>query len=302
MSFRVVGIGELLWDVLPSGRKLGGAPANFTYHAHALGADARPVSRVGNDPEGREALAQLERLGLPTDCIEIDPALPTGTVTVQLERDGQPHYTIHENVAWDALQGEAAAQAAIAKADAICFGTLAQRSERSRRAIRWLVSLTPPASLRVLDVNLRAPYIFQEVILDSLKLANVLKLNEGELPVIAELLGISADPREIIQTVTKQFGLKCVAFTRGAQGSLLFANGEWSELPSPPTQVVDTIGAGDSFTAALVLGLLDKWPLKEVHRRATALAAYVCSQAGATPPLLEALKEPFRRTPTNSTC
>jgi fructokinase len=302
VSFRVVGIGELLWDVLPTERKLGGAPANFTCHAHALGADARLISRVGDDADGRAALAQLKELRLPTDCIQVDPALRTGTVTVQLERDGQPHYTIHENVAWDALSDDAPARAAISHADAVCFGTLAQRSEHSRQTIRSLLSLAPSSALRILDVNLRAPYVFRDIIIDSLNLANVLKLNETELPLIAQILEISPEPREMIPALADRFPLRCVAYTRGALGSLLFADGEWSELRSSPTEVVDTVGAGDSFTAAMTLGLLAEWPLRDVHARASELAAFVCSRTGATPPLPDRLKVPFLRTPGNSAC
>jgi fructokinase len=302
VSFRIVGIGELLWDLLPTGRKLGGAPANFSYHAHALGADAHLISRVGHDSDGRTAFAQLESLGLSTDCIQIDPALPTGTVTVQLERDGQPRYTIHENVAWDALAADTPARAAISDAQAVCFGTLAQRCECARQTIRVLLSLAPSSALRILDVNLRAPYLSRDVIIDSLRLANVLKLNETELPLIGQFLEISGEPGEIIPILAERFALSCVAYTRGASGSVLFAKGQWSELPSPPTQVVDTVGAGDSFTAAMALGLLAKWPLREIHARSTELAAFVCSQAGATPPLPERMKVPFLRTPANSPC
>jgi fructokinase len=302
VSFRVVGIGELLWDLLPTGRKLGGAPANFTYHAHVLGADACLISRVGNDSDGDGALAELKRLGLATDCVQVDSSLRTGIVTVQLEGDGQPQYTIHENVAWDALAGDAPARAAISHADAVCFGTLAQRSERSRETIRSLLSLAPSSALRILDVNLRAPYIFRDVINDSLNLANVLKLNEIELPLIARFFQVPDEPRETIRALADRFALRSVAYTRGARGSILFAEGEWSELPSPPTEVVDTVGAGDSFTAAMTLGLLAKWPLRDIHTRASELAAFVCSQPGATPPLPDRLKVPFLRTPGNSAC
>lgn len=294
MNVRVVGIGELLWDLLPSGRKLGGAPGNFTYHAHALGAEAKLISRVGNDEPGREALAQLGRLGVPTDCIEIDPVLPTGTVGVELSEGGQPHYKIHEGAAWDAIAGEAAGRAAAARAQVICFGSLAQRTRRSRETIQSLVKNAPRSALRIFDVNLRPPFVSEEVIRESLALANVLKLNETELPQLATMLGAGGDERGQISELARRYNLICVAFTRGGKGSLLFAGGRWSDLRSIPTTVADTIGAGDSFTAAMALGLLAGWPLDEVNRRASELAAYVCSQAGATPAVPEALRGPFR--------
>src|SRR5258706_11701834 len=168
MKFKFVGIGELLWDLLPGGRQMGGAPANFAYHARALGAEATVISRVGDDDLGRELLRRLEELGLPSDCVEVDRSFPTGTVTVEIARDGQPQFTIHEGVAWDHLPGEPAARLAVSKADAVCFGTLAQRLEPSRSTIRALVAAAPAAALRILDVNLRQQYYSREIIEESL--------------------------------------------------------------------------------------------------------------------------------------
>ncbi len=293
MSRKVVGLGELLWDMLPGGRQLGGAPANFAYHAGALGAEARVISRVGRDAGGRELVARLVQLGIGTACIEEDPVAPTSTVTVSLGADGQPAYTIHENVAWDALAGEAAARQAVAAADAVYFGTLAQRSETSCRTLRTLLGLVPKTSLRIFDVNLRQHYHSRTIIEESLALADVLKLNETELPQLAELFHLSGDERAQVDALARRFALRVVAYTRGGRGSLLRAAGEWSEHAGLPTIVADTVGAGDSFTAALALGLLAGWPLDMVNERATALAAYVCSQPGATPPLPERLRAPF---------
>ena len=293
MSRKVIGLGELLWDMLPGGRQLGGAPANFAYHAGALGAEACVISRVGRDADGRGLVARLAQLGIGTACIEEDPVAPTSTVTVSLGADGQPAYTIHENVAWDALVGEAAARQAVATADAVYFGTLAQRSETSRRTIRTLLGLVPPASLRIFDVNLRQHYYSHAIIEESLALADVLKLNETELPQLAEMFHLSGDERAQVDALARRFALRVVAYTRGGRGSLLRASGEWSEHAGLPTIVADTVGAGDSFTAALALGLLAGWPLDMVNERATALAAYVCSQPGATPPLPEPLRAPF---------
>ena len=293
MSFQLVGIGEVLWDLLPGGRQLGGAPANFTYHARALGADARLISRVGEDDLGREALERLTRLGVPTDCIEVDPKLPTGTVGVEVAADGQPKFTIHENVAWDAIRGQSTGRLAVAAADAICFGTLAQRSEPSRSTIISLVAAAPPHALRIFDVNLRQDYFSSRLINESLAFADVLKLNETELPQLAAMFDLTGDERSQIRQLAERNLLRVVAYTRGGRGSLLFSEGSWSEHPGFPTEVADTIGAGDSFTAAMTLGLLAGWPLDEIHQRASEVAAYVCSQPGATPVLPEHLRAPF---------
>lgn len=291
MSFRIVGIGEVLWDLLPGGRQLGGAPANFTYHATARGADTRLVSRVGRDALGHETLERLTQLGVSTECVEVDDQLPTGSVGVTVNADGQPHYEIFENVAWDAIRGEAAAQRAVAGADAVCFGSLAQRNAVSRASIQALVSAAPATALRIFDINLRQHYHSREVIEHSLALANVLKVNDAELPRLAEWLALTGDVRAQIQQLASRFSLRAVALTRGGDGSLLFADGRWSEHPGVATTIADTIGAGDSFTAAMTLGLLKGWELDRINDHANRLAAFVCSQAGATP----SLPESFRR-------
>ena len=293
MSYKVIGIGEVLWDLLPAGRQLGGAPANFAYHARALGADARIVSRVGNDANGRDILEQLRNLGVPTVCIELDAVLPTGTVSVELAADGQPKYHIRENVAWDAIAAESASQAAAAQADAVCFGTLAQRSETSRKSIRTRVKLTPPTALRILDVNLRQNYFSKQLIEESLAVVNVLKVNDAELPQLAKMFNLGEDVHEQIAELANRYQLRLVACTRGGDGSLLFSDGRWSDHPGAVTKVVDTIGAGDSFTAAMTLGFLAGWDLDSINRRANQIGAYVCSCAGATPPLPKELREPF---------
>lgn len=294
MSFHLVGLGEVLWDLLPTGRLLGGAPANFAYHAAALGARAVIVSRVGDDQAGRELLQRLTDLGLSIETIEVDSEAPTGTVTVDLGCDGQPRYTIHENVAWDRLAGEPAGRRAVAAADAVCFGTLAQRSKTSRRTIASLVRSTRPEALRILDVNLRQHYYTRDLLAESLGLANVLKVNEAELPRLAELFDLPGDERGRIAELARRFNLRLVAHTRGDRGSQLHAGGQWSEHPGIPTTVADTIGAGDSFTAALALGTLLGWPLDVVHARAGEVAAYVCSRPGGTPELPDRLRAPFR--------
>jgi fructokinase len=287
MSFKIVGIGEILWDLLPSGRQMGGAPANFAYHARALGADARVVSRVGDDDLGREIIQRLETLEVPTYCVFVDRVKPTGTVTVRLADDGQPQFTIHEDVAWDNIQADSAALLATAGADAICFGSLAQRCEPSRSNIRAMINGAPKGALRVFDINLRRPFYSSELIEQSLAMANVLKLNDTELPVVAGFLHLTGSPEEQVAQLAKRFELRLVAYTRGARGSLLFGGGRSSDHAGLSQQITvkDTVGAGDAFTAAVTLGLLAGWDLDKINRLANEVAAYVCTCSGATPPM-----------------
>lgn len=292
-TFRILSVGEVLWDLLPTGAVLGGAPANFAVHARSLGANAALVSRVGNDEPGREMLERLAAVGLPKTLIAVDAHAPTGTVSVKLGADGQPHYAIHENVAWDAITADASARVIAAAADAICFGSLAQRAPVSRAAIRELIATLPPNALRVFDINLRQSFYSREIIEESLALANVLKLNDAELPVLAGMFRLTGDALEQMAELARRFELRAIALTRGGAGSLLFHEHHWSQHPGIAADVRDTIGAGDAFTAAFVLGLLHRWPLAEIDLRANEVAAFVCSQRGATPPLPEELRAPF---------
>ena len=289
----VAGVGELLWDLLPGGKQLGGATTNFAYHAHALGAEAWVVSRVGEDPLGTEILDRFEVLGLPADLVTVDPLAPTGTVSVELSADGQPRFTIHENVAWDNLLATRAAHEVLGRADAVCFGSLAQRSPGARAAIRSLLSATPPQAVRVFDVNLRQHFFSQAVIASSLELATVLKINDQELPALAGMFHLRGDTSEQLRELALRFELSLVALTRGARGSLLYSQDRFSDHPGTPAKVADSVGAGDAFTAGMTLGLLAAWDLEEINRRANELAAYVCSQAGGTPPLPRCLKQLF---------
>jgi len=292
-KFEIVGIGEVLWDLLPSGKQLGGAPANFVRHARALSASARLISRVGHDPAGEEIISGLTGFGLPTDSIAVDPVAPTGTVSVDVSADGQPRFTIHENVAWDRIAASAEALAAVSHADAVCFGSLAQRTNFARASIAALLAATRPQAWRIFDINLRPPFVDGDVITRSLTAANVLKLNEQELPVLAHLFDLQGKCLDQVAALADRFSLRLVALTRGGQGSLLYAGGEFEEHPGLPAIVRDTVGAGDAFTAAVTIGLLRGWPLDKISRHANAIAAYVCSQPGATPPLPDSLREPF---------
>jgi fructokinase len=284
-KFRCIGLGEVLWDLLPAGKQLGGAPANFAYHAHALGAEAWVVSRVGRDALGREILARLGALGLRTDGITVDPAAPTGTVSVALDPQGTPTFTIHENVAWDFLEAGAGILDEASQADAICFGTLGQRNPVARAAIRAVLNATPSAALHIFDINLRQQFWSPELIRESLELADVLKLNDEELPVVAKLFGLVEDESSQLRTLAARFQLKAVALTKGAHGSSLLVGHELVSRPGSKLTVVDTVGAGDSYTAALALGLLAGHKPEQILESAHRIADYVCTQRGAMPPL-----------------
>ena len=285
MNFRVLGIGEVLWDLLPDGPQLGGAPANFAYHAHALGARAQVLTRIGKDRFGRDILERFKAMELPLGTVQLDDEAPTGTVTVTLNGKGVPHFVIQENVAWDRLEITQTARDAVGQADAICFGTLAQRQPASCATIQQLVSALPANALRVFDINLRQQFYSREIIDQSLVLANVVKLNDAELSVLSELFQLGDSIEQQMEKLAQDFELRLVALTLGPNGSVLFQNGRWSKQPPPPVKVVDTVGAGDSFTAALVMGLLAEMELDALHAAAAEVAGYVCTQAGATPAL-----------------
>jgi fructokinase len=287
MNFNIVSVGEVLWDLLPTGPLLGGAPANFAYHAHALGAQVHFITRVGNNDYGSEIIRRFQDMGLPDANVQVDEKAPTGLTKVELSGDGLPHYTVLENVAWDYIAATPEALANASAADAICFNSLAQRCERSRNTVRQLLAVTPSHALRVLDINFRQQFYSHEVIETSLQLANVLKLNDDELLRLAAMLKLSGSTEQQIERLAQTFDLRLIALTRGPQGSLLFQQKgkRWSDCPSHPVKVVDTVGAGDSFTAALVLGLLVKMDLDEINTIANEVARYVCSQAGGTPTL-----------------
>lgn len=293
----VVGLGEVLWDILPAGKQLGGAPANFAYHARAQGATGVVVSRVGDDALGREILARLDALGLDLRHVSVDARHPTGTVNVRLDAGGVPQYVIHESAAWDYLATGGALRELAGATDAVCFGTLAQRSAVSRGAVRDFLRATGPDCLRVFDINLRQSYYDRTVVHESLLLSDVLKLNEDEVHVLAdrlELVGARevGDVDGVVAALLDRYPLRLVALTRGGAGSLLCArDGRRSDHQGfPVANVADTVGAGDAFTAAMVMGLLRGDDLDRINAHANRLAAYVCSQHGATPAIPEELR------------
>lgn len=279
----VVGLGEVLWDILPGGRQLGGAPANFAYHAKAMGAKAYPVSCVGGDELGDEILRRIEAIGLSGEFVGVDAEHPTGTVSVELDIAGKPSYVIHENVAWDFIAPRPELIGLAARTDCVCFGSLAQRSAVSRTTIRDFVTATRDDCLRIFDINLRQHYFNIDTIAPGLSWATVLKLNDEELPVLAELLSIEGTSTEMLGTLYRRYNLDLIALTKGGQGSLLFTPEAHSIQPGLPVEVADTVGAGDAFTAALAMGLLAGLDLDAVAEGANRVASYVCSQKGATP-------------------
>jgi len=278
----VVGLGEVLWDLLPAGKFLGGAPANFAFHSNQLGAQGLVVSAIGGDALGQEIQDRFRELGLSAEGLRIVDR-PTGTVTVAMS-NGQPDYTIHSQVAWDSIPFDDRLKSFAQQAAAVCFGSLAQRSEISRRNIQQFLRSTGKECLRVCDINFRQQFFDAQTINDSLQLCNVLKLNHEELPVLAELLNLPGAEEQALPELVRRFDLKLVVLTRGGHGSSLFGRWRTSHHPGHPvSQIADTIGAGDSFTAAIVRGLLQLQDLDQLHDRAARLASFVCTQRGATP-------------------
>ncbi len=280
----VVGLGELLWDLFRTGEQLGGAPANFAYITSLLGDKGIPASRLGQDALGANAIRRLGELGLSTEFIQKDADHPTGTVKVELDRAGQPRFEISESVAWDFLAWTPQWQKLAQQADAVCFGSLAQRSEQSRTTIRRFLTALRKDAVRVFDVNLRQNFYTVEVLAESMKLATVVKLNHEELPKIMgsfelENRGEEDSARQLLSS----HELKLVCVTRGNAGSLLVSADKCSEHPGFKVKVADTVGAGDAFTAALVHGLLRGTPLAQINETANRVGAWVASQSGATP-------------------
>lgn len=298
----ILGVGELLWDLLPAGPRLGGAPANFTVMAGRLGSHAAILSRIGRDDLGRQAVALLDPQPVDTEYLQIDAVHETGAVTVEL-KDGQPSYVIHEPAAWDFMELTDDWIRLAERADAICFGSLGQRALESRQTIQTLAAQTSSACVRVFDVNLRAPFYSGEIVQESLELATVLKLNDEEMPRLLGLLGLSAGEkgdRNALKTgagkLLDEFPtLRLVAVTRGGEGSLLVARDAWHEHPGVATKVADTIGAGDAFTAAMTHYLLrgaglDEPGLATLNEAGNRWGAWVASQHGAMPPLSETVR------------
>jgi fructokinase len=281
----ILGIGELLWDLLPAGPQLGGAPANYSVMAGRLGNHATVISRIGRDALGDDALAVLS--AFPVDCgqLQIDTEQPTGAVAVELQ-DGQPSYIIHHPSAWDFFELTPGWLAQAALADAVCFGSLGQRSARSRQTIHALVKATRPECHRIFDVNLRSPFYTGEIVRDSLALASVMKMNDVEVSLVLTLLNLpaAASLRAGAERLLTEFSnLSLVAITRGGEGSLLVSRSGSDEHSGISIKVADTIGAGDAFTAAMTHYLLKGAPLRVLNEAGNRWGSFVASQSGAMP-------------------
>ena len=275
----IIGIGELLWDMLPTGKKVGGAPVNFAYHASRLGAAGYAVSAVGKDALGDEIIQEIDKVNINPVIDRVN--YPTGTVGVELN-EGIPAYTINEGVAWDYIPLTEAMKQLAKRADAVCFGTLAQRSEVSRNTIQALLSCVPVDSYRILDINIRQHYYSEKVITDSLRSSNVFKMNDEELILLKKLFKKQPfTDEEVCLWFLKEFNLKFLILTAGANYSIIYTPEGLSYIKTPVVNVVDTVGAGDSFTGAFISSILDGKSASDAHQTAVDRAAYVCSQAGA---------------------
>jgi fructokinase len=276
----VLCIGEVLWDSLPAGLFLGGAPLNVASHLHAQGVQVGMISRVGDDRLGEQARKRIARQGISTDLIQVDADLKTGFVEVTLDDDGIPQYEILEPVAWDAIELNDAIVQRAAGARAIVFGCLAQRNAVTRRTIQRLCE--SPA-IKVLDTNLREPYAYPEIVHASLQRADLVKLNDHELQQLAEWFGLPTGLREGMAAVAERFRCRMVCVTRGADGAVLWNNGRWHEHPGFKVEVRDTVGSGDAFLAALLAGICQGKEDLELLERANLMGAYVATQPGAVP-------------------
>ncbi len=288
----VVGMGEALWDVLPEGKKIGGAPANFAYHVSQFGLPSCVVSAIGDDALGHEIIENFTSKGL-THQIETVP-YPTGTVQVEIDQAGVPQYEIKENVAWDNIPYDNHLEQLAKNTKAVCFGSLAQRNVVSRNTINSFLDAIPPENnpLIVFDVNLRQGFYNKEILCNSMKRCNILKINDEELVTVSRMFGYPGiDLQDKCWILLGKYNLKMLILTCGINGSYVFTPGNVSFQPTPNVEVADTVGAGDSFTAAFISSILKGKTVTESHSRAVQTSAYVCTKKGAMPVLPPELTE-----------
>lgn len=290
MQHTVVGIGEALWDILPEGKKIGGAPANFAYHISQFGLRSCVVSAVGNDSLGSELIGELRKKHLNMLIPEVD--YPTGTVIVQLDDNGIPSYDITENVAWDNIPFTPELELLAKSTNAMTFGSLAQRNDVSRQTIHRFIDSMPKDEhvLKVFDINMRQHYCTQEIAAESLQKCNILKINDEELIVLSRMFAIPGiNMEEMCKHILNEYKLKMVVLTCGVNGSYVFTPDGTSFMPTPVVDVADTVGAGDSFSASFIAAILKGKPVGEAHRLAADVSAYVCTHHGAMPKLSDKL-------------
>lgn len=282
MENKIVGLGEALWDVLPEGKKLGGAPANFAYHAGQFGLDTLAISAVGEDQLGDETLSAFEEKGLKYIMPRVP--FPTGTVQVELDAQGVPAYEIREGVAWDNIPFTPEMEKVARSCKAVCWGSLAQRHEVSRNTIHRFLDATPPACLKIFDINLRQTFYDEEVIRASLKRCNILKINDEELVTIGRLFGYPGlDMSNKCWLILGKYNLDMLVLTCGVNGSYVFKPGAMTFIETPKVDVADTVGAGDSFTASFCAAILKGLSVSDAHQLAVETSAYVCTCNGAMP-------------------
>lgn len=285
----IVGLGEVLWDVLPEGKKLGGAPANFAFHAGQHGLQSVAVSALGEDKLAEETIAQLEEKKL--NYVMPRVPYPTGTVQVTLDDEGIPTYDIKENVAWDNIPFTDELKNVAENATAVCWGSLAQRNVVSRESIYKFLDSTPEGCLKIFDINLRQNFYNKDIIRESVKRCNVLKINDEELVLVGRMFGYPGlDIENKCWLILGKYNLDMLVLTCGVNGSYVFTPGQMSYQPTPVVEVADTVGAGDSFTGTFCAGILKGLPVTEAHRRAVEVSAFVCTQNGAMPEIPESLK------------
>ena len=287
----VVGLGEVLWDMLPEGKQLGGAPANFAYQVSQCAFPTMLISAVGDDALGEEIRSTLKEKGV--DAVLPTVPYPTGTVEVTLDDKGVPQYQISEGVAWDNIPWNDEIKQIAEHTATVCFGTLVQRSEQSRKTIEAFIAATPEESVKVCDVNLRGEYYSKDVIEWSMKVSDVVKVNAEELVEVCRVLGVEYDDQHLVaRKLIDDYKLEMLIVTCGTEGSYVYCNDENAScLPTPQVEVVDTVGAGDAFTAIFVAGMLGGLEMRWAHMLAVEAAAYVCTQSGAMPILPEDIKD-----------
>ena len=286
MSYRIVAMGDGLWDLFPDGPRFGGATANYACHASILGADVHMVSGVGEDERGEALLQVYQKHGVSTDLVQVLKDYPTGVVNVELTESGLPTFTIGENAAWDHWEWNNEIEGTVRQADALYFGTLGQRGQSARHGIRQALQIAKAFRIpRILDINLRAPFYDDDLIRESVTLCSVLKLSDEELERVTQACGLNSSftSIDVLEELRSNFGLDLVVMTRGAEGAVLISEEGVMEQPGEPASVVDTVGAGDSFTASMTLGLLEGKDYPQILKDACKVAAGVCSHAGAVP-------------------
>lgn len=294
MKNTIVGLGEILWDIFPERKVIGGAPANFAYHVSQFGYNGYAVSAVGDDLLGKEILECLAEKELNYLIETTD--YPTGTVNVKLNKEGVPEYEICENVAWDNIPFTAKAENLAKNTGTVSFGSLAQRNNVSRKTIKKFLKNMPENSLKIFDINLRQHFYTKELIHESLELSNILKINDEEIMLVAGLYDYKINnEQDICKRLLENYNLDIIILTKGTDGSFVFTQKETSYQPTPKVHVADTVGAGDSFTAAFVASYIRGERIQDAHQLAMEVSAYVCTQHGAMPELPDAYLELFRK-------